>query len=108
MRHNAIRDLEAELLREVCQDVRIEPVLLPTQQRLHDSTNSMENARLDVSAIGLWAPFEKSYLDIRIFHPNAPSYTNKNLKQVYKEQEREKRGNITTGSSMLSEEHLLP
>ena len=91
MRHNALRDLEAELLREVCHDVRIEPVLLPTHQSFHESSNSMENARLDVSAIGLWAPFEKSYVDIRIFHPNAPSYINKNLKQVYKEHESEKK-----------------
>ena len=96
MRHNAIRDVEADLLREVCHDVRTEPVLLPTRQIFHGSSNSTDSARLDVSAVGLWAPFEKSYVDVRIFHPNAPSYIDKNLKQVYKEQEGEKRDNITT------------
>ena len=29
MRHNALRDLEAELMEEVCRDVKIEPELLP-------------------------------------------------------------------------------
>ena len=30
MRHNAIRDVEAKLLKEVCTDVKIEPVLIST------------------------------------------------------------------------------
>ena len=29
MRHNNIRDFEASLLREICKDVKIEPMLLP-------------------------------------------------------------------------------
>ena len=58
---------------------------------MHQSSNTSENARLDVSAIGLWSPFERSFIDVRIFHPNAPSYINKNLNQVYKEHENEKK-----------------
>ena len=50
MRHNAIRDLEAELLREVCKDVKTEPELLPLGNlELHG--NDAEKARLDVSAV---------------------------------------------------------
>eukprot|EP00794_Sanderia_malayensis_P013415 gene13415-14791_t len=45
MRHNAVRNLEAELLQEVCHDVKIEPKLIPANQNFHDSTNNSENAR---------------------------------------------------------------
>lgn len=31
MRHNHIRDTEAEIMREVCRDVQIEPVLIPLE-----------------------------------------------------------------------------
>ena len=31
------------------------------------------------------------FIDVRIFHPNAPSYIHKNLNQVYLEHEREKK-----------------
>ena len=91
MRHNAIRDLEAEILRDICHDVKIEPELLPTNNNYHSSNNNSENARLDVSAIGVWAPYERTFVDIRIFHPNAPCHRNKNLKQIYREQENEKK-----------------
>ena len=91
MRHNAIRDLEVELLREACRDVRVEPALLQANQNYHESANSSDNARVDVSAVGLWAPFERSYMDVRIFHPNAPTYLHKNLRQVYRQQEGEKK-----------------
>ena len=91
MRHNAVRDVEAEQLREVCHDVKIEPELLPTRAGQHLSTNTAERARPDVSAVGLWSPFERSFIDVRIFHPNAPSYLHKNLNQVYSEHEREKK-----------------
>ena len=33
MRHNCIRDLEAEIMQEVCSDVRIEPELMPLDNR---------------------------------------------------------------------------
>ena len=31
MRHNALRDLNAEMQREVCRDVVVEPQLLPVE-----------------------------------------------------------------------------
>ena len=45
-RHDGLRDLEAEMLNKVCNDVQIEPVLqeisgeelTPTKQRMHGST----------------------------------------------------------------------
>ena len=34
MRHNCIRDLEGEIMQEVCSDVRIEPELMPLDNNL--------------------------------------------------------------------------
>ena len=93
MRHNRIRDLEAELMQEVCSDVKVEPRLLPIANNdiLNVSGNTSENARLDVSGNGVWSSMEKTFLDIRVMHPNCASYINKNVSQVYKEHEREKK-----------------
>ena len=61
MRHNCIRDLEAEIMQEVCSDVRIEPELMPLDNNLMRNGNNAENARLDVSGIGVWGPFERTF-----------------------------------------------
>ena len=65
-RHNIIRDTEADLLREICIDVETEPQLQPTNaDELSARSNSADQARLDISAVGLWSPFERSYFDVR-------------------------------------------
>ena len=91
MRHNRIRDLEAELMREVCLDVRVEPALIPIANDTHRGGNTANKARLDVSGIGVWGPYEKTFLDIRVMHPNSPSYLNKPIDQVYTAHEDEKK-----------------
>ena len=91
MRHNRIRDLEAELMREVCKDVKVEPHLLPVASDNLVNGTTTNGARLDVSGIGVWSPMEKIFLDVRVMHPNCPSYINKDIGQVYKEHERAKK-----------------
>ena len=74
MRHNQIRDLEAELLREAgCTDVQTEPELLPIENTALEYGNTSEKARLDVTAVGIWGPLERCFLDVRILYPNSPS-----------------------------------
>ena len=91
MRHNHIRDLEAELMREVCTDVKIEPQLIPLANDQIVNGNTAENARLDVSGNGVWGPMEKTFLDIRVMHPNCPTYINRDISQVYETHEKEKK-----------------
>ena len=91
MRHNCIRDLEAELMREVCTNVQIEPNLLPLANPNRVNGNVSEHARLDVAGNGVWSPMERTFLDIRVMHPNSPSYINKDIRQVYKTHENEKK-----------------
>ena len=40
MRHNALRDLNADLQREVCRDVVVEPRLLPLDNHTMDLTGT--------------------------------------------------------------------
>ena len=92
MRHNVVRDLEARLLKDVCRDVQTEPPLIPLSgQQFSKSANHQDGARLDVSARDFWTPMERAFLDIRIFHPNAPTNKSKSLKRLYETHEAEKK-----------------
>ena len=74
----------------VCRDVRKEPELMTTN-REDISGNMTENARLDISAIGVWNQYEKAFFDVRISHPNAESHVNKTMQKIYAENERQKK-----------------
>ena len=91
MRHDRIRNLEATILKDVCKDVRIEPELLPIGDTSTSSTNVADKARLDVSAVGVWSPIERTFFDVRVVHPNAPSYNGKDVEKIYQQNEREKK-----------------
>ena len=54
-RHNELRDLEAEMLKMVCNDIQIEPVLQEINgEVLTPGTNRAADARLDIHARGFW------------------------------------------------------
>ena len=91
MRHNRIRNLEAELMREVGYDIKIEPELLPLGDNQLIKGNNSEKARLDVSGIGIWGLQERTFVDVRVINPNAPSYFNTTPANVYKRHEQEKK-----------------
>ena len=56
MRHNELRDLIANLLREVAHDVSVEPELEPLSGETFPlrSANTEAHARLDVAARGVY------------------------------------------------------
>ena len=90
IRHNEIRDLTANLLTEVCNDVCIKPDLQPiTGELLTGATsNAQDGARLDIAANGFWGGrFERTYLDVRVFNPHAPSHRQSSLPACYRKQE---------------------
>ena len=102
MRHNGIRDLEGELMREVCKDVKIEPELLPVGER-EMSGITTDKARLDVSGVGVWGTHERTFLDIKVFHPNCASYINMSLDDAYVHHENIKKRNYR--ERVLNVEH---
>ena len=91
-RHNEIRDLEAEMLRMVCTDVEIEPVLQEiTGEELNRGANKAPDARLDVHARGFWGRQQSAFFDVRVCHPNADSYREMSPKQIFQLHENEKK-----------------
>ena len=76
IRHNELQDLTAEWLQEVCHDVTVEPPLLPLNGELitPSSANCSNTARSDIHARGFWGRRQGALFDVRVFHPNAPSY----------------------------------
>ena len=92
LRHDELRNTGAELLKEVCHDVKVEPELIPlTTEDLGVQANQADGARLDISARGLWSPMERTFFDVRVTHPNAPSNRQKPLAQIYREHEKQKK-----------------
>ena len=94
IRHNEVRDITATLLTEVCHNVCVEPDLQPvTSNQLDGATaNRQDGARLDISANGVWGGrFEKTYFDVRVINPHAPSNRNQGLSGMYKAHERAKK-----------------
>ena len=92
-RHNEVRDLTASLLDVVCSDVAVEPQLEElTGETLTSgrSANRSSEARLDISARGVWCRNQRAFFDVRIFNPNAPRYLNQKLSKTYVTHEKEK------------------
>ena len=84
IQHNCIRDITAELRTEVCPNVGIEPTLQPLNGEAFNrrTTNTENNARLDIKAQNFWDNSRRStFFDVRIFNAHAPS------KSVRKEEE---------------------
>ena len=105
IRHNEIRDILASLLTETCHGVSIEPTLLPSRELMAPtdqpltgetlsllSANGDTNARLDVAASGIWGGrFERTFFDVRVFNPYAPSNQTPRIQTSYQRHENEKR-----------------
>ena len=75
-RKNDVSEITANLLSEVCNDVRVEPDLqeLTTEELSGRTANTTDGARLDIAVNGFWGGrFERSFLDVRVFNPYAPS-----------------------------------
>ncbi len=44
-----------------------------------------------IKARGFWNPSQDDFFDVRVFHPNAPSYRNTSLSQLYHQHESDKK-----------------
>ena len=92
LRHNEVRDITAEMLNEVCYDVKSEPELIPLEGEnlKYKTANTHERARTDLSARSFWIKGERAFFDIRVFDPVAQSYMNQSLEQAHAVQEGDK------------------
>ena len=91
-RQNKLRDLEAEMLRMVCNDVEVEPVLQEVNgEILNHGTDKVLDARLDIHARGFCGRQRSAFFDVRVCHPNADSYRDLTPKQIWKNHKNEKK-----------------
>ena len=94
-RHNELRDLEAELLNMVCNDVEIEPAL----QNVNGETLNPGANTVHLLARG-WMFMQGAFgkdkdlpflMSGRVCHPNAESYEDLTPQQIYRKHENEKK-----------------
>ena len=89
-----IRDFTADCLREVCQDVEVEPQPQPltTESLALRSARVADGDRPDILAKGLWTnAWHDTFVDVRVFHPDCPSYLSTAVPALYNRFEREKK-----------------
>ena len=74
LKHNELRDITAEMLGEICRDVKVEPMLSEIEkgeEMVKKSNKQAREARFDVSAVSFWTKGQKAFFDIRVFDLNA-------------------------------------
>ena len=90
MRHNNIRDFEANLMRRICNDVEVEPRLQPLEGEVINGLEGDE-VRPDIRARGVWRNAQNAYFDVRVTNINSPSQQAMPPDKLYKKHEQEKK-----------------
>ena len=90
IRYNRVRDFEAQLLTEICNDVEIEPPLQPLEGEIINSLTSV-NARPDVRARGFWREGRNAFFDVRITNTNSESQRHLTSENIFTKHEKEKK-----------------
>ena len=62
-----------------------------TGEELNRGANTAPDVRLDIVARGFWERQRSAFFDVRICHPNADSYRDMDLNQIYRQHETEKK-----------------
>jgi hypothetical protein len=93
MRHDNVRDILANSMREVLRDVETEPRLKPLSGEVFVSPSTItdSDARSDIRARGFWTNQQEAFFDVRIFYPNATSYLTRNISSLYQSFENQKK-----------------
>jgi len=92
-RHNELRDLTAEIAKEISSHVIVEPTLNPlTGERMtYKTAIKTEGSRTDVAVKDFWVKGQLAYVDIRVFNPLAKSHLNQSIQAAHKKNENEKK-----------------
>ena len=102
MRHNNIRDFDANLLRKLHNDVETEPELQPiTTERLRGLSN--DQCKPDIRARGVWRDAQNAYFDIRVTNINPESQKHLPIKTILMKHEKEKKRSYN--SRIMKVEH---
>lgn len=103
-RHDGIRDILAQAMKDVAYDVCIEPPLQELSgEDLSGNANVDNEARLDIKARGFWNKDEMAFFDVRVFNPFAKSYLNTKLDTLFRQKEEQKKNEY--GERVVRIEH---
>ncbi len=92
LRHNETRYLTADLLTEVCHHVTTEPDLQPVTIESFNLRSTNIHDKLDIAMNRFWGGHhERTFIDVRVFNPHAPSNRKTSLQSCYNRHEREKK-----------------
>ena len=78
----------------MCHDVCTEPGLQPISNEILTgaTANTQDGARLDIAVNGFWGgTYERTFLDVRVFNPHAPSNRRIPLSSCYRKHEQTKK-----------------
>lgn len=93
-RHNNIRDALANMMREVCHDVKVEPALIEATGESEDLPPSAikgNEARADVSCNGFWTRFQRAFFDVKVSNLMALSYRERTIAATFTALEKQKK-----------------
>ena len=92
LRHNHLRNITANLIDQVCHDVRVSPLQTLTGETFDSrSTNVRDETRFDISAKAFWTKYQMAFFDVRVFDPNTKRYEGKTLQQCFRTNKMEKK-----------------
>ena len=92
MRHESIRNFEANLLQKICNDVELEPILQPLEgEKFKLKINAADDARLDIRARGLLRKGQSAYFDLRVTNTNSPSQVDQSSAKIFRRHEQDKK-----------------
>jgi len=89
MRHNSVRDSEAQIMREVCRDVHTEPTLLPINENDWKKSQHCWQCKVGYLCERTVEQLWENFLWQRITHPTSQSYSGKSLAEVYQQHGKE-------------------
>ena len=90
IRHNNIRDFEANLIRQVCNDVETEPPLQPLDGEIINSLTGDE-VRPDLRARRFWRHDQNAYFDVRVTNPDSISQVKSTIPAILRKHEEAKK-----------------
>ena len=93
MRHDDVTDFIASCMKEIHNDVEVEPTLLPItgESFHHRSANCEPDARADIRVRGFWTRSRNAFFDTRVFYPHASSFRSKPISSIYRKLEGDKK-----------------
>ena len=92
MRHNNLRDFEADMLSKIVNDVETEPELQPVTSEIIEGLSG-NASRPDIRARGVWRASQNAFFDVRVTNTHSPSQIHLTTESVLKKHEQEKKRN---------------